>query len=214
MISTGPIYAETGCSGGGESILRVHALTRSEVAAVSVYGGRPIPTTTNITLPDGLRAAAVEVLTHDGRPRIESGCPRMTPFDAHGNPIRRKGRPAPPQEFSLPGTLRWEWPARPPRGACGLGARTLPHEVVVYTGDVATRIRPYRGLIGRAFISCVDTVYISEEQHHLTAAVLLDASHPGATPPPLPAMRSLPGHPGIYQAPGCSGRLFARRVPG
>jgi hypothetical protein len=186
-------------------------LTTSEVTAVSVDGGTPIPTTTNTTLPDGLRAAAVEVLRHNGLP---GHCPRLTPLDAHDKPIRREGKPGTPQAFQLPGTLHWRTPARPPRGACELAATRLPRETVAYLGDVATRIKPYSGLLGGGFLSCVDTVYVNHEEHHLTTAVLLNAAHPGATPPPLPGMKPLAGHPGIFEAPGSEGNVAARRIAG
>jgi hypothetical protein len=113
--STGPIFAEGGCEGGSETAIDVYALTTSEVVAVSVDGGTPIPTTTNATLTDGLRAAAVEVLRHNGRPSIEPHCPHVTPLNADGKPVARKGKLGRPQAFKLPGTRRWEAPARPPR---------------------------------------------------------------------------------------------------
>ena len=211
--STGPIFAEGDCE-EDETGIEVYALTTSEVAAVSIDGGTPIPTTTNATLPDGLRAAAVEVLRHNGRPSIEPHCPRITPLNAHGKPIRRLGKPSTPQALKLPGTRQWEAPERPPTGVCELTTTRLPPETVAEHGYVATQIRPYPGLLGRALLSCVSTVYVYHEEHRLTAAVLLDASHPGATPPPLPAMKPLAGHPGIFEAPGAEGELAARRIPG
>lgn len=75
------------------------------------------------------------------------------------------------------------------------------------------RIGAYRGLIGHVLLSCVDTIYIYRSEHHLTGAVLLDASDPGKTPPPLPGMRPLPGHSGIFEGPGSSGKIVARRIP-
>lgn len=213
---TGPIIDEAGCD-ENETTIHIYALTKSNVAAVSVYGGPPIPTTTNSTLPDGLRGAAIEVLRHNGHPSFKIGgapCPRLTPLDAHGRPIIQKSKPGRPQAFTLPGTRRWEAPAHPSTGACELAATQLPRETVAYKGDVATQIRAYRELLGRAFLSCVDTIYIYHEEHHLTSAVLLSASHPGATPPPLPGMKPVAEHPGIFKAPGCEGELAARRIPG
>jgi hypothetical protein len=217
--STGPIFDEAGCAESKRAI-EIYVLTTSEVAAVSVYGGAPIPTTTNSTLPDGLRAAAVEVIRRNGHPSIVGGgalCPRLTPLDARGRPVRRTSGPGRPQAVGLPGTLHWEEPARPSRGECGLTVARLPKKTMPVEGNVATRIRqlkPYRGLIGQAFLSCVDTVYVYEEQHHLTAAVLLNAARPGATPPPLPGMQPLAGHPGILEAPGSAGEIAARRIHG
>lgn len=209
--STGPIFNER-CQ-GNELRLYVFALTTSEVAAVSVDGGTPIPTVSNVTLLDGLRAAAVEVRRRHGR-TSPLHCPKVTPLDANGRPIRREGKPGRPQAFTLPGRRHWEGPARPPRGVCRLTATRLPREIVPEDGYVATLVKPYRGLLGHALLSCVSTVYVYEEEHHLPSAVLLDASHPGATPPPLPGMKPLAGHPGIFEAPGSEGEMAARRIPG
>ena len=215
ITSTGPIFAEGGCD-ENETSIETYALTTSEVAAVSVAGGMPIATTTNSTLPDGLWAAAVEVLRHNGRPSVERQrhCPRLTPLDAHGKPISRTGKRGRPQAFRLPRTRQWEAPARPPAGVCELKATQLPRETVAYRGAVATRINPYHGLLGRALLSCADTVFIDREEHHLTTAVLLNASHPGATPARLAGMKPLAGHPGIFEAPGSEGEMAARRIPG
>jgi hypothetical protein len=222
--STGPILTEQSCD-ESETGIQLYALTTSEVAAVSVYGGTPMPTTTNATLPDGLRAAAIEVLRHNGHPSIGPHCPRMTPLDADGEPIRDMGKRAARLRFRkrLPGTREWDtgvpgqhpgWNARrPARGACELNATQLPRETSARWGNVATVIRPERGLVGQALMSCVDTTYFYLEEHALTAAVLLNASHPGATPPPLPGMKPLAGHPGIFATPD-SQEMAARRIPG
>ena len=222
--TSGPIVAEQGCDEGATGI-HLYALTTSEVPAVSVYGGTPIPTTTNTTLPDGLRAAAVEVLRHNGHPSIGLHCPRMTPLDADGKPIRDTGKRAARLRFAtrLPGTKEWDrgvpgqnpgWNARrQAHGACELRATQLPRETSARWGSVATVIRPEKGLVGQALMSCVDITYFYLEEHALTAAVLLNASHPGATSPPLPGMKPLAGHPGIFEAPD-SQEMAARRIPG
>lgn len=224
--STGPIFAAQGCSESETGIYQ-SALTTSEVAAVSVYGGAPIPTTTNATLPDGLRAVAVEVVRQHGRPSVEQigHCPTLTPLDAAGKPIRGTGTQAPRLTFTkkLPGTKEWDrgvpgehpgWNARPEaRGACELRATRLPRETSARWGSVATVIRPEKGLVGQALMSCVDITYFYLGEHALTAAVLLNASNPGATPPPLPDMKPLAGHPGIFEAPD-SQEMAARRIPG
>jgi len=217
--SPGPIFDEAGCTESGKAI-QIYALTTSEVAAVSVYGGPPIPTTTNSTLPDGLRAAAVEVIRHNGKPNIMGGgeiCPRLTPLDTQGKPARGTDGLNGPQLVGLPGNLHWEAPAHPSKGDCGLTVTRLPTQTRAVEGNVATLIRqikPYRKLLGRAFLSCVDTVYVYHKEHHLTAAVLLNESHPGAAPPQLPDMKPLAGHPGIFEAPGAEGERAARRIPG
>jgi len=113
--STGPIFAGQGCE-EDETSIQIYALTASEVVSVSVADGAPVPTTTNPTLPDRLHAAAVEVLRHDGHPSIGRDCPRLTPLDADGKPIKWAGRAGRPQAFRLSSTRRWRAPARPPRG--------------------------------------------------------------------------------------------------
>jgi hypothetical protein len=210
--SSGPIFAEGSCV-QNKSRIDVYAVTESDVAAVSVAGGMPVPTTTNSTLPDGLRAAAVEVLRRNGEPNSGLSCPHITPLDSHDRPIRSGSKPSGPQAFILPGTRLWEAPARPPAGVCELVATHFRRSVAEY-GYVATRIRPYRGLIGKALLSCISTVYLYHGDHYLTAAVLLSASAPGATPPPLPGMKPVPGSTRIFEAPGAEGELAMRRIPG
>jgi hypothetical protein len=54
----------------------------------------------------------------------------------------------------------------------------------------------------------------------LVASVLLDAGHPGGTPTSLPGMKSLPAHPGVFEALGGAigglgdnGHILVRRTP-
>ncbi len=219
--STGPIFVET-CSQSytGKKLLNdkvdVVVLTRGEAAAVTVAGGTPIPTESNSTLPNGLRAAAIELPGYRiARKSFTVGypwlpCPRVTPLDASGKPIDGQGRSAIPLSISLPRRY-WYPPARPPSGVCQIAATRLPRETVPIEGTVVTRVRPFPELIGHALIACADTIYFYQENHDLPAAVLLDAAHPGAPPPGLPGMKPLAGHPSIFEAP--SGR-YARRIRG
>jgi hypothetical protein len=219
--STGPIFVETcGQSYTGKNFLNdkvdVVVLTRGEVAAVTVAGGTPIPTESNSTLPGGLRAAAIELPGYRIVPKsFPVGypwrpCPRVTPLDASGKPIDRQGRPGIPLSIGLP-RRSWYPPARPPRGVCQITATRLPRETVPIEGTVATRVRPFPELLGRAFIACADTVYFYQDNHDIPAAVLLDAANPGATPPGLPGMKPLAGHPSVFTGPPDK---FARRIPG
>lgn len=235
--STGPVLAE-GCEESSTAI-HVYVLTRGEVAAVSVAGGRPIPTRVNPTLPDGLRAAAIEVLRHDGEPHLTFGrrpCLRMTLLGTNGKAIQGRGRRNTPLAAVLPGAQLWnahpepaaeacaiakgespsacKLPTAPPAGVCQLTATRLPAQTEARRGAVASEIRAYPNLLGQAFLSCVNTDYFYLEEHSLESAVLLDAAHPGSTPPPLPDMKPLAGYPGIFEAPGCEGTRVARRIPG
>jgi len=81
---------------------------------------------------------------------------------------------------------------------------------------MVTEVPSFSGLIGRGFLSCASASY-SLAGWPLLATVLVSASHPGAPPPNLPALKPIPGHPGLFEAPGAAGEegtLFARRVPG
>ncbi len=237
--SSGPIVTHT-CD-ASETTTDVYVLARSEVAAVSVAGGQAIPTHANPTLPDRMRAAAVELIGRKGQPEPGYGrdpCPQVVPLDVKGRPIARHGsRHSKLLQFTLPDTERWndylepgaescdvrvhesgtlcQLPTTPPSGVCQLTARHLPTETTARWGAVATQVRSYPKLLGRPLLlSCVETDYFYLEEHALDSAVLLDAAHPGSTPPPLPGMKPLAGHPGIFEAPGCTGEMVARRVPG
>lgn len=211
--STGPIFGET-CYGNVTA--NVLVLTRGDVAAITVAGGTSISTESNPVLPAGLRAAAIEVLGYRIADRLTpagdpwSPCPRVTPLDAHGKPLDGQGRSGLPLAFRLP-RRHWERPARPPRGVCQLTTTRLPRETVAAEGIVAIRARPFRKLLGHAFISCAETTYIYRNEHHLPAAVLLDAARPGAVPSGLPGMTPLAGHPSVFEAPP---DRFARRIRG
>jgi hypothetical protein len=218
--STGPIFVET-CGGVDTPkalvSTRIVVLTKGDVAAVTVAGGgTPIPTESNSTLPGGLRAAAIELPGYRIVPKSFSvgypwhPCPRVTPLDASGKPIGRQGRSGIPLSIRLP-RRSWYPPARPPRGICQITATRLPRETVPIEGTVVTRLRPFPELFGHAFIACTDTVYFYQDNHDLPAAVLLDAANPGATPPGLPGMKPLAGHPSVFTAPP---DRFARRIHG
>jgi hypothetical protein len=105
-------------------------------------------------------------------------------------------------------------PSEPAPGVCRLDAPHLRLGTVAWEGAVADAIRPVRRLLGRALVSCADTVYIHRVGEYVTAAVLLDASRPGAAPPALPGMKPFGGHPGIFQASSSGGPVVARRIPG
>jgi hypothetical protein len=210
--SSGPIMAES-CTGKAGR-MDVYALTLPEVAAVSFASGAPIPTEANVTLPNRLRAVAVEVLGYTGRPKSPSEvCPQLTALDTRGNRIVRRSTPGTPLIRRVP-VDEWEMPTMSTRGICRLMASQAPPDTVATDGDVALRIGSFRGLLGRAFFACADTTYVYREEHHLRSAILLNAVHPGATPAPLPGMRPIASRPGLFEAPGVNGVRVARRLPG
>jgi hypothetical protein len=214
---TAPILSE-GCGPPKYSphAFEAYALTTSQVAAVSIEGGASLPTRAEPALPDGLRAVVVEIRSQSVLSRRRR-CPRFTPFDAAGNIIQRSPLIGTPLAFALPGRLRWHSPVPSPSGACTVSTAHLP-DASPRRGSLAARIRPYPELIGRGFLSCVDVTYHiivpGGGETDLTAAVLLDAGHPGATPAPLPDMQPLSGHAAIFEAPSSGGEMVARRIAG
>jgi len=215
--STGPIFAET-CNGDGrEKGAIVFVLTQGDVASVSIAGGARIPTTTNSTLPDGLRAASLEAPEYTAKFDFFRHCPAVSAFDGSGNAIRTQAKRGFPLRVRLH-SRRWEHPKHPPVGACELDATKLRLGTVAWSGAMATGIRSVSRLLGQAFLSCASTEYIHSGGRYISAAILLDALHPGATPPPLPEMTPLAGHPGVFEVPGSevglTGWMVARRIEG
>jgi hypothetical protein len=77
---------------------------------------------------------------------------------------------------------------------------------------VASAITPFPGtIIGRAFFSCIDTEYYLQKWP-LDAAILLDATHPGVPPAPIPGLEAVKNAPGYFNGPGdFKGELTAVR---
>ncbi len=209
--STGSIFAEE-CEDGEDGAI-VFVLTQRDVASVSIAGSRRIPTTTNATLPDGLRAASLQAPEYEPKLSYLRHCPTIVAFDASGNAIASPARHGIPLAARLP-RRTWAHPERLPQGVCELTATRLRLGTVAWEGAVVTRITAVPRLLGRALLSCARTVYIHSGGHYVSAAALLDASHPGTPPPPLPGMKPLAGHLGVFEAQSSEGRMVARRIPG
>lgn len=237
-ISTGAIFAENCGGSASRSVLRVFVIAASYVPAVEI-DGPPISTHANRSLPDGLRTAVVEIRSTSGEPvpGWRGGpCPRATPVDARGKPIVRSERPGPALEVQLPSAQSWkahkeageacapapqceDLPTQPPSGPCQLRlTEDLPFSAA--SGNVLTRLEIPRRVFAHALLSCVDVAYKQDTEDSqrfegapLTAAVLLDAAHPGSPPPSLPEMEPLAGDHRVFIAPSWSGTLVARRIP-
>jgi hypothetical protein len=194
---------------GGSELIEGSAVTTSTVAAVSINGGAPIPTRTESALPVGLRAVAVEIHRRTGP--SPTPLPHFTPLNASGEVIPQPSGQPQYASVDLPGTRGWKHPAQVAQGACRLTAAGLTR-LSAQWGAVLTRISPYTGSVGRPFISCISTEFYLNNWP-LLAGVLLDGGHPGTAPASLPAMSPLPGHPGIFVAPGAEGQMAARRIP-
>jgi hypothetical protein len=203
-----PILDES-CGGSSPPPVKTcPVLTTGEVAAVSVRGGIPIPTRSEPGLPYGFRAVLLELNGIE-----ERGLPKLTAFGVNGETI-----PSPTQlperlraGYEL-GTRGWQRPARPKRGACQITSTGVPG-LTAQWGRTIQHIRSFTGIIGRPFLSCVDTEYYLENWP-LDVGVVLDATQPGTAPAPLPLMKPLHGHLGYFQAPGGNGKVLGRRIHG
>jgi hypothetical protein len=212
------VITESWGSSNQPPITEGYALTLSKVATVSVNGGPRIPTRHEAALPGGLRAVAVTI--HGVQPPRFSGVTKRRRFDPRFTPLNVKGESI--MELTtrhlalvaapLP-TLSLRDPANSAIGVCRIATVAPLVGLVVEGGSVLPQVRSNRGLLGEAFLSCASTGY-SADGWSLLAAILLSAAQPGATPPSLPGMERLPGHPEIFEAPGSNGGMVARRVPG
>jgi hypothetical protein len=208
-----PIVAESWTSGGPPTVTMGYALTTSQVLSVSISGGSSIPTRAEAALPDGLRAVVIEV--RGLNPEHEQ-LPHFTPLNAQGERmLQSSGRGSEIRGRGLASEVpvrNVDNPARPSSGACRISQEHLVG-LKSEAGSVITVVKSQVGLIGQGFLSCASTSY-KLDGWPLLACVLLDAGHPGADPPPLPNMKPLAGHPGIFEAPGPEGEFVARRVNG
>lgn len=212
-----PILAEDWSSGGPPSLTVARAVMSKEVISVGFGSEPPIRTRADAALPDGLRTVAIvirgkELLSED------ASLPRFIPLDGRGKQI--------PQTNSGPleanqGVIAESQPtanasAAMASGLCEINAVRVSG-LTRGEGEVITGARSYSGLIGQGFLACADTSYSLHGWSPLVS-VLLSAEHPGSTPPALPAMTAVPGHPGTFQAPSeepePSEEMVARRIPG
>ena len=210
--SHGPILAERWGRGVGGDVLDV-AVTSSDVAAVSLSNGAVIPTRAESGLPSGLRLVVVEI-TDEGKVPLEAIISHgFTPLNSRREQIVR----AYDQFGSLGYEVRsegWNSPTAPPHGICSLTTAGVG-EIRALRGGVIGEERSYPGLIGEAFVTCAATEYdLDDGKISLLGGVLVNASHPGTTPGPLPQMRTLGGPRGIYEAPAEKGEIVAKRIAG
>lgn len=211
--TSGPIFSESWSA--GKSVTTGAALTTGEVVAVSVDGGRPIRTRQASAVAGalGLRSVIVEIHSKKLEAEDNRSYPHFTPLGAKGVVIQRSAEPDIPLGINLP-VRRWRQPEHAPPGVCELGLAKWPGVSARWGGVVTAVGRSYSGPLGRPFLSCASAEYFREEQP-LEAGILLDGSRPGAEPPPLPAMKAVAGHPGIFEAQGMSGegQMLGRRIP-
>lgn len=198
-----PIVTESWSYDAHPDTTEAVAITTSAVTAVTAPGGgTSVATRAEAGLPYGLRAAFVEVA---GDQPLRT----LTPLSAGGQPIAGLPPSSTPPGYGLQ-IRAWRPPGHAPRGPCGLSASALPG-LTALSGRVVLRLESFTGIIGRPFLSCADTDY-ELNSSPLDAGVVLDATHPGTAPAPLPGASPVGGHPGVFQAPGWDGRLVGRRT--
>jgi hypothetical protein len=164
-----------------------YVLSAPRVAAVRVASGPTVLTRADGRLPYGFRAAVFELPAK----AFAHGAPRVTALDGAGRRIPGSFYESPPREPAR----YWQSPQRELQGRCPLTARR-GSGVRPGLGEVLTAIVPDPGIIGHAYLSCVEVGFRFHDVW-LTAAVLLDAKHPGELPAALPDMRPVPGAPGV-----------------
>jgi hypothetical protein len=103
---------------------------------------------------------------------------------------------------------RYHGRIHPRAGACELTQHGLPGLTPEW-GSTIQSVPTVRTYVGELFVSCVSTEYYLHGWP-MTAAVLLNARHPGAALGPIPGARPLAGRPSMVDFP--AGSLSARRV--
>jgi hypothetical protein len=188
--------------------------TGDRVAVFFLPAGAPIP-----VAPASLPIIGGTIRVPAGPPRSLRRIPAaaLVPLDAAGRVIPATS----PNLNAFPSTAFWQapgavtrtiheppyhGPTHPGPGACELGETGLPGLTPEW-GHTLARITPVTGAQGELLLSCIDTHYYLHGWP-LTAAVLLNAQHPGAPPGPLPGATPVPGATEMadFPAAGLSGR--------
>ncbi|HEV3321684.1 MAG TPA: hypothetical protein VG147_05765 [Solirubrobacteraceae bacterium] len=206
-----PLLTRTSGWTHGESDITTTEITAPRVAYFLVNGTRRVATKTLPGLPYGLRVGIIHTPRRGAPDRLAAIAfkpPTIVPLDALGKPIAES------HDYGAVWFRDWNRPATPLKGPCQLHVSGLGR-ITAEWGQVATAIRPYPApIIGRGFLSCVDTEYYIPGRG-LRAAVLLDAANPGASAPAaIPGLKPIPQAPGLYNSAGglvLNGPISAKR---
>jgi hypothetical protein len=205
-IASTPLAFSTSESSAKARKETIVVLTGPQVAAILVGGNRRVSTLALRALPYGLRVARIVLpltvrRSAAGRLTVRAPAhPTLVALDAQGR--------------TLPSPLGFKRGAPvhlSAHGPCALRAAGLP-DLTPEWSHIASAITPFAGVIvGHAFFSCIDTEYYLHNWP-LDAAILLDASHPGTAPAPIPGLTAVTGEPGYFNGPGdFKGELTAVR---
>ena len=203
----------TGSSGWthGDSDITTIEITAPRIAYFLVNGTRRVATQRLPGLPYGLRVAVIHTPLRGSPDRLAAVAfrsPTVVPLDFQGKPIKES------RDYGAVWFRDWNRPAAPLNGPCQLHVSGL-EGITAEWGQVATAIRPYpQQIIGRGFLSCIDTEYYVPGRG-MRAAVLLDAANPGsAAPAAIPGLIPIPQAPGLYNDSGAyisGGPMTAKR---
>jgi hypothetical protein len=191
-----PLLVGTSGWSQGDRYVTTTEIAAPRVAYFLVNGTRRIATKRLAGLPYGLRVAIIHTPRRRSADRTPASAfkssPTVVPFDAQGKPITETS------DYGASWFRDWNRPATPLEGPCRLHLSGLTSATPEW-GQVATDIRPYPSrIVGRGFLSCVDTEYYIPGRG-MRAAVLLDAANPGRTPPAtIPGLVPIPQVPGLY----------------
>ncbi len=194
-----PLLTRTSGWTHGESDITTTEITAPRVAYFLVNGTRRVATKMLPGLPYGLRVAIIHTPLHGSPDRQGAAAfssPTVVPLDARGKPI------AETSDYGAVWFRDWNRPATPLEGPCRLHVAGLGG-ITAQWGQVATAIRPYPSkIIGRGFLSCIDTEYYAPGRG-MRAAVLLDAANPARiAPAAIPGLIAIPQAPGLYNGAG------------
>ncbi len=210
-----PLLAATSGWTHGERAFTTVAITAPRVAYFLVDGTRRVATKPLPDLPYGLRVAIARTPLHGSEAQVRrevatTKAPTLLPLDARGVPIRESA------DYGASWFRNWNHPGEELKGPCELKVSGLARATAEW-GQVATSLRPYpERVVGRGFLSCLDTEYFVPG-HGIRASVLLDAASPGkAAPAPIPGMVPIPRLPGFYNdpEPGLPGEPMTARRQG
>jgi hypothetical protein len=198
-----PLLIGTSGWSHGESDETTIEITAPRVAYFLVNGSRRVATQKLPGLPYGLRVAIIHTPRRgplrgsaDRLAAVAFRPPTAVPLDVQGRPITES------RDYGAVWFRDWNRPAAQIKGPCQLHVSGLAG-ITAEWGQVATALRPYpQQIIGRGFLSCIDTEYYVPGRG-MRAAVLLDAANPGrATPASIPGLIPIPQAPGLYNGSG------------
>jgi hypothetical protein len=213
-------------------------MTTRQVAAVRVSPTLTILTRADKQLPNGYRIAIAVRQTESKAPRRRTPSalravqrPRQAGGGRYHAPtaLGYDGRPIPThrepwklsdaavfwQHKPPPKAIRIPPPKAPPSGACEININAL-HDASPFFGEVVKHIQAFPQLEGTTFLSCAN-IEFAYQGEGVTAALLVDAQHPGARPGPLPNATEVARAPETFNEPIDEGRsqfITGKRVGG